>query len=254
VSTLLLTLSAPVQSWGASSRFTERQTRHEPTKSAVIGLLAAALGRRRADSVEDLLHLKFGVRIDQPGVLMRDFHTAHRTPPIPRHLAGWPRSRADHQGSSMPLSNRYYLCDAVFLAGLEAERPLLDGLADALLHPTFPLYLGRRSCVPSGRLLAGLVDQGLVEALRQFPWQALSWHRRGQPDQVALELIHDVLPDDGNGLPKETVRDLPQSFSPARREYGWRDVVHDTPVVVSNPDGRQATPAGPDWLEALGGL
>ena len=76
MSTLLLRLAAPIQSWGNDSRFEVRRTGKEPTKSGVIGLLAAALGRSRADSLDDLCSLRFGVRVDQEGQLLRDFHTA----------------------------------------------------------------------------------------------------------------------------------------------------------------------------------
>ena len=78
MSTLLLRLAAPMQAWGSDSRFEVRRTGREPTKSGVIGLLAAALGRSRADSVADLCRLRLGVRVDQEGRLLRDFHTAHQ--------------------------------------------------------------------------------------------------------------------------------------------------------------------------------
>jgi len=217
VSTLLLRLAGPLQAWGSeNSRFAERQTRQEPTKSAVIGLIAAAQGRRRCDPVEDLLRLQFGVRIDQPGVVIRDFHTAHNA-----------------KGESMPLTNRYYLCDAIFIAGLSAGRGLLEGLADALTHPVFPLFLGRRSCVPSGKLVQGIVDEDLGAALRNHPWQAASWYQqklRRQGRSVELELLRDRLSDEDQPDIVETVRDLPLSFSPNRRDYGWRDVVHEERV------------------------
>ena len=103
MSTLLLRLAAPMQAWGSDSRFEVRRTGREPTKSGVIGLLAAALGRSRADSIDDLCQLRFGVRVDQEGQLLRDFHTAH-------------------QGTKTAyVTQRYYLCDAVFLVGLESE-------------------------------------------------------------------------------------------------------------------------------------
>ena len=126
---LLLRLAGPMQAWGVRSRFTVRSTELAPTKSGVIGMLAAAVGRRRTDPIEDLIKLRFGVRKDQPGTVIRDFHTA-------RTLDG---------RSSMPLSNRYYLADAVFLAGIEGDEALLEGIDEALRHPAFPLYLGRRS-------------------------------------------------------------------------------------------------------------
>ena len=77
MATLLLRLAAPLQSWGVSSKFEIRETTKEPTKSGVIGLVAAALGRSRDESVEDLSCLKFGVRIDQEGELLRDFQMVH---------------------------------------------------------------------------------------------------------------------------------------------------------------------------------
>ncbi len=63
---LVLRLAGPMQSWGGRSQFNRRDTLTEPTKSGLIGLLAAAQGRRRQDSIEDLLGLTFGVRTDQP--------------------------------------------------------------------------------------------------------------------------------------------------------------------------------------------
>lgn len=139
MSTLLLELAGPQQSWGDSSRFTQRQTRPEPTKSGVVGLFAAALGRRRTDPIEDLAALTFGVRTDQPGRLERDFQTE----------IDW------RNGKSRPLTHRYYLADARFLAAVEGPRELLDGLAESLRHPTFPLYLGRRAFPPQGHCAVG---------------------------------------------------------------------------------------------------
>ena len=68
MSTLLLRLAASMQAWGSDFRFEVRRTGREPTKSGVIGLLAAALGRSRADSIDDLCQLRFGVRVDQEAI------------------------------------------------------------------------------------------------------------------------------------------------------------------------------------------
>jgi CRISPR system Cascade subunit CasD len=236
MSTLLLRLAGPLQSWGADSKFTARTTRHEPTKSAILGLIAAAEGRRRTDSIEDLLGLRFGVRIDQPGVMMRDYHTARRM--LIDKNTGHYRFN-DNGKDRMPISNRYYLSDAVFLAGLEADCSLLEGIEYALLHPQFPLYLGRRSCPPAGKIAWGIVDADLVTALRQHPWQAShSFRRTCTRGKVPLEFLRDRLPTDRGDKPWEVLQDVPLSFSQERREYGWREVVHESPVVVDNPDGR----------------
>ncbi len=240
MTTLLLRLAGPLQSWGDSSRFVRRQTRPEPTKSGVIGMLAAAQGRRRADPLEDLLGLKFGVRVDQPGRLVRDFHTVHL-----------------RDGRSAPLTYRFYLADAVFLAGVEGEAALLEGLDAALRGPQWPLYLGRRSCPPAGPVALGVRGEGLGAALSTEPWQASVWWRRRQPDVVRLDVVRDAFDAQEGG---DVVRDEPISFDPVRREYGWRTVVQDDQVEVANPDARRpmaGAGAGDrihEPFDALGGL
>lgn len=212
---LLLRLAAPMQSWGDSSRFVRRQTRPEPTKSGVLGLLAAAQGRRRSDEIEDLAELTFGVRIDQPGRLIRDFHTAHT-----------------HQGHSMPLSYRFYLGDALFLAAVQGERELLTSLDRALRHPTFPLYLGRRSCPPVGPVSMGVRDGTVAEVLHMQPWAASTWRQRQTHSAtVDLEIVRDAAGPHESG---EMVRDVPHSFDPVRREYRWRSVIREMVVGVAN--------------------
>ncbi len=215
MSVLLLRLAGPLQAWGDSSRFTRRTSRPEPTKSGILGLIAAAQGRRRSDPVEDLTRLRYGVRTDQPGELVRDFHTAHAA-----------------DGTSMPLSYRYYLADAVFVAGLEADRQLLEGIDEAIRSPRFPLYLGRRSCPPEGLLSLGLRDGALGDVLRAEPWHASVGHqkRHRHPD-ARLPFVRDALPGEEGD---EIVRDLPRSFDPERREYDWRAVVREPDVEVVN--------------------
>lgn len=212
---LLLRLAGPLQAWGASSRFVRRETRTEPTKSGVLGLLAAAQGRRRTDPLEDLVCLRFGVRLDQPGRLVRDFQTA-------RTLDG---------GTSMPLSYRYYLGDAVFLAALEGDGEMLEALDYALKHPSFPLYLGRRSCPPAGPVTQGIRGGTVESAFSAEPWTAARWVMRRGPVAVQREVVRDKASAEERG---EIVRDEPISFDPNRREYGWRTVVRET-VVVANP-------------------
>lgn len=234
---LLLRLAGPLQAWGDASRFARRDTGRYPTKSGVLGLLAAAGGRRRTDNIEDLTGLRFGVRVDQPGQLQRDFQTA----------INW------STGKSMPLSYRYYLADAVFVAGVEGDRDLLEALDAALINPVFPLYLGRRSCPTSGRVSLGVKDKKLESALHAEEWHAASWYRRTQAQRVDLEVVVDAEP--GSADPTETRRDVPLSFSPERREYGWREVAHRPPVVVNNPLGRPPRKvAGIGWLDTVEGV
>jgi CRISPR system Cascade subunit CasD len=222
VTVLLLRLAGPLQAWGASSRFVRRETRQEPTKSGVLGLLAAAQGRRRIDPIEDLAAMMFGVRVDQPGRLVRDFQTA-------KSLDGT---------KTMPLSYRYYLADAVFVAALEADTGLLEGLLEALRNPTFPLYLGRRSCPPAGQVAIGLRDGDITQVLHSEPWQASPWYQRTQPRLVDLPIVLDAERPDEAG---EMIRDYPISFDPGRRDYGWRCVTRSS-YRVTNGDGTTRSP------------
>lgn len=203
MSTLLLRLSGPMQSWGVSSKFNSRNTEKEPSKSGVVGMLAAALGRPRDQPVDDLAVLRFGVRSDQIGGFMRDYHTAHH--PDNEKLAY--------------ITNRHYLVDSTFLVGFEGDRELLDDLDSAVRHPYYPLYLGRRSCPPSGRISLGIRDVCLEEALSTEPWLASDWYAKKQPKEVYLDVSMDS-PDAIGYLQ----RDSPLSFSQNNRTYATRQV------------------------------
>ncbi|MFY1702208.1 type I-E CRISPR-associated protein Cas5/CasD [Micromonospora sp. WMMA1923] len=224
MSVLLLRLAGPLQSWGATSRFTRRHTEVAPTKSGVIGILAAARGLRRTDPLTELLNLDFGVRIDQPGQLLRDFQVA-------RTLDG------QH---SMPLTHRYYLSDAVFLAAIGGDRTLLDGLHEAVRRPRFPLYLGRRSCPPVAPVTLGVHPGTVTEVLGDWAWQASKRLRERGNATVPLEVLSDAPP---GAEVTETLPDQPISFDPAHRQYGWRAVTR-TRVVVPNPDSRPPVATG----------
>ncbi len=232
---LLLKLAGPLQSWGSGSRFTERGTQHEPTKSGIVGLLAAALGRRRTEPVDDLAVLRFGVRIDQPGSFEDDFQTEHKRKWDP-DSAKWVFDAS--KGGSLPLTHRHYLADAVFVAALEGDDELLRACAGALDSPAFPLFLGRRSCPPASRVLLGVSeDKTLLEALKHHPWEASARHQANwtfrDKEFVDLEVLYDKQ-SSGDGEGYDVVqRDVPVSFSQEHRRYSFRTVAHTT-VSVRN--------------------
>jgi CRISPR system Cascade subunit CasD len=216
--TLLITLAGPQQAWGSRSRFATRDTERAPTRSGVIGLVAAAMGLERTDPLDRFAALRFGVRIDRPGRVERDFQTA-------RTLDG---------KTSMPLSHRRYLADAVFLAGLESDDPaLLDEIQSALRRPRYPLYLGRRAFPPAGPIRTELVTTSLRDALRDAPVQGI-----GNGTAGALELIVDAEPGEEPDL---TLDDIPVSFDPRRRRYARRDV---RILLAPHPEGDGASDGG----------
>lgn len=219
--TLLLRLSAPIQSWGSDSVYDNRETDDMPTKSGVIGMLAAALGRKRDSSLDDLMELGFGVRIDQQGIRLNDFQITHMGEKLNANL-----------------SNRIYLSDALFLAGLSCENiDFLNDLEDALRHPKFAVFLGRRSCPPTQPLILGIRNHELYQSLLEEEWLVPEWRRQSLfrfSDELHLRIVMDDL--QGGSIKK----DVPISFSPFRREYGYRyvkempgKIVTKKPLVVS---------------------
>lgn len=197
MNTLLLRFKAPMQSWGISAKFDRRSTERVPSKSAVIGMLAGALGRKRDMPLEDLSVLRFGVRIDKEGRLIRDFQTAKNA-------------------SDAYISSRYYLADAAFLVGLEGEKELLETIENALKHPVFPIFLGRRSCPPEGRVVLGIRPDSLLNALKAEPWLANDPDR---DEKVRFVLDADVSEDESYIL-----RDHPVSFDQRQRKFAFRRV------------------------------
>lgn len=195
MSTLLLRFAGPMQAWGADSRFDVCRTNREPTKSGVIGLLAAALGWRRDAPLDDMEALQFGVRVDREGVLLRDFHMVR-------------------SAKTAYVTTRYYLCDAVFLTGVFSEdEALMQRLAEAVSHPAFPLFLGRRACPPEGRVFLGLREEALEEALMHEP--SLLSQQTIDPNKMTRMVLEDP-------AGPARLRDVPVSFSPFRREYRYR--------------------------------
>ncbi|MFE7598064.1 type I-E CRISPR-associated protein Cas5/CasD [Streptomyces sp. NPDC057494] len=220
---LTLRLAGPLQSWGAAARFARRTTESAPTKSGVIGLLAAAKGIQRGDDerLAKLAALRFGVRIDQPGTRLRDFQTAHH---------------AD-TGKAMPLSERFYLADAVFVAAVEGDHDLLTDLHSALKAPLYPPFLGRRSCPPAQPMEMNLhLERDLQQALSTEPWQASPWYARRQRNSptVRLAVLHDASADDDNA---DVLRDQPVSFAAEHRRHALRTVTRSE-VEVPNPHAR----------------
>jgi CRISPR system Cascade subunit CasD len=207
MNTLLLRLVGPMQSWGVQSRFGVRDSGLEPSKSGVIGLLCAALGKPRDEThpgniakpaLSEITALRMGVRVEREGILRVDYHTASNV------------LKASGGMKDTDLSNRYYLADAAFLVGLEGDDlDLLKRLDNALHHPVWQLFLGRKAFIPSEPiwLPGGLKrDLTLLDALD--PKQTPCLGRLPRPPRLRL-----IIEDPGG----ETIRsDVPVSFADRR--------------------------------------
>ncbi len=189
MSTLLLKFDPPMQSWGTELKLKDHPTDRYPSKSGVIGLVASAQGRRRDADVSDLAALKFGVRIDEQGTIINDFQVSH------------------FDEDNAKIGHREYLSDAVFTCGIEGDPKKLEEIRDALLHPAYPLFAGRRGCPVTAELVQDIVPEDLLSALTK------------NDEDKTKSIIMDT--DDADGI---AIKDVPISFSPFNRQYRYRFV------------------------------
>lgn len=236
--TLLLRLVGPMQSWGGQSRFVERDTGLEPTKSGVLGLVCAAMGVPRTDdaTLAQLGALWMGVRVDREGVVCRDYQTVGG--------GEWPGRKqygvikADGAAPDTVVSTRYYLSDAAFLVALGGARDWLERVQAALRSPIWPLFLGRKAFPPSEPvwLPEGVLEIGPIEALSSF--RLIAEPRRGtREDEVGLRLRAVIECNRTEGQPR---MDQPISFAPDRRRFTVRYVKTqwiDGTQLAESPNG-----------------
>ncbi|MGW1177416.1 type I-E CRISPR-associated protein Cas5/CasD [Kitasatospora sp. NPDC002543] len=250
---LLLRFAAPLQSWGETSKFNERDTARFPTRSGVIGLLAAALGRKRDEGIGDLATLSLTVRADRPGVVLRDLHTVGGGLPAARTVTTAEGKKRSGTTATL-LSHRYYLTDAAFTAVVTAAPEHLDEWARALRNPHWPPYLGRRSCPPEGPLLLGLVDDPLhhlvhLPIARRARAGDRNVHVVFHGDQPLDRLGDHPRPgsDDGS-TPVGEITDDPVDFHPRRRSYRARPRYQRTLTLPAE----RCRGLGTGYLSALG--
>lgn len=154
--TLLFRLQGLLQSWGTGPG-SVRTTSPLPTRSGLLGLVSAAMGE---DSTERVSHLKVGVRVDKPGLIVADFQTGRNV--VVGNGKAFKRS---------VLTQKHYIADGAFLAGLTGDPVLLEAVWHYLADPVYPPYLGRTRCPPSPPVFLpdGLTAASLPEALQTYP-------------------------------------------------------------------------------------
>jgi CRISPR system Cascade subunit CasD len=232
--TLVLRLAGPLQSWGIAGQFGRRDTHTQPTKSGVVGMIAACLGRERGADIADLTSLLMGVRVDQPGTLLEDYHTISRTDGSTLPTASG-RSKPDLTAETW----RWYLADAVFLVTLTGEGILLGVIAEAIDHPVYAPALGRRSCAPTGRLNLGVHERDAETLLAEWPWEAGAVQLEKHTETPTL----DATIEDTNG--DDLIPDAPNSYAPLQRRFGNRRIRHFT-VQPPHPTPETVAPQQPD--------
>lgn len=209
---LALRLEGPLQSWGFDSQYNRRNTGLMPTKSAIAGMCCAALGLPRGSAEEQQFLVLFGtVRMTSIAIpcmgakkelsvrRLQDYHTVQNT------------KTAEGKTKDCQITHRQYLTDASFGVILEGTGPLLAKIADALGNPVWGIWFGRKTCIPTAPVLAGLKDN-LGDALRlligEKPLE--SFTRQEEVENFA----------EG----RDTLPDLPVSFATERRMFSPRRV------------------------------
>jgi len=258
--TLLLRLAGPMQSWGTSSRLQLRRTDAYPSKSGVLGLLLCAKGVRREDSpreLEVLASLVMGVRIDRPGVLGWDYHTAGAGIGVRKAEGGVKKTASTREYETL-VSRRQYLFDASFLVALQGATEHIASCVQALEDPVWPIFLGRKSCPPAEPVLSGSANHGTVaEALAAVPWRPRTATEAPKDGSTTRTLDTFVEHLQGTPPPHDArlVHDVPREFG--FHSHGPRFVVGSKVTVpIGSPTaditarpGHWRDPYGPGWEE-----
>ncbi len=173
---LCLVLEAPLVAFGGETIDNLGVTREFPALSMVTGLIANALGWDRSETArhERLQErLRLGSVLRRQGHRLRDFQTAQ----LHSDDRGWtthghPEERGGGAGTYLGPHLRYrdFHADRITQVVLRLEpadeAPTLDEVAVALDRPQRPLFIGRKPCIPSRRLVDGWVDvSNVLEAL-----------------------------------------------------------------------------------------
>ncbi len=217
---LALRLQGPLQSWGFDSQYSRRNTGLMPTKSAVAGMCCAALGFGRGRAEEQTFLADFAAvrmtTIAIPRVVESKFaNTARKMTLSVRRLQDYHTvqntKKADGGMKDCHITYRQYLTDASFGVLIEGNAALLTRIADALADPKWGVWLGRKTCVPSAPVLAGLCDlrnEALKLLIGQQPLESFT----RQEDAESFAEGRDSLPDQ------------PVSFASDRRMFAPRRV------------------------------
>jgi CRISPR system Cascade subunit CasD len=214
---LALLLDGPMQSWGFASRFTRRTTALHPTKSGVVGLLAAALGIDKygpdeAAGIACLAALQCttvtlpkqrGER-ELPILRLSDYQT----------IGGgydddeWMKRPRAASGAKLDtvLSERHYLLDARFGVLLEGAAAWLEEVATKLRNPTWGVWLGRKCCIPAAPLLVG------VGCDRDAGWLLLLKAAGLAESRLLTEFDHVIEGEAVEGLDAEWLNDTPVAY------------------------------------------
>lgn len=190
---LVFRLYGPMASWGEIAVGEDRHSALYPSRSALLGLLGAALGIERDDDLGQAALTNgylFGVKLHNSGFPLRDFHTVQ--PPYESKKLRYRTRRQEvtlvpRDQLTTLLTTREYVCDSFATVAVVAQADAFHSLAEvvaALQKPVFPLYLGRKSCplaLPLAAKVAEFADlKAALDAFDADPLPELVAHVKEQ--------------------------------------------------------------------------
>jgi len=236
---LALYLRAPLQSWGAASKFGDRGTLDAPTRSGLLGMIAAACGIDKNDEARDrewlerarTAKLSLIVLAFRRGDRMTDYHTvgARYDKDDPWQKRMIPTKAEDGSPKKDPtVTHRDYLTDSVFGAVISGDDELVAEMAEGLSNPVWGVWFGRKSCIPTEPILVGVFesDDAAKDAIKERFRRSLE-RGKGKVAGVEGESVAFSVVEASAGEAEEMILDVPVSFT--RREYHARRIAHVLP-------------------------
>lgn len=177
---LVIRLYAPLVSWGEIAVGDIRHSAVHPSRSALLGLLGAALGIERTDNLRQKSlseSFRFGIWLQAIGGGLRDYHTIQFGKEKRGQVFYTRRDELFGEKIDARISHREYRSESVSVVAIEALPNAITGLKDlalALKQPRFTLYLGRKSCPLAEPLLPQIIEaENLKQAFEKASFPSL---------------------------------------------------------------------------------
>ena len=214
---IILRLEGILQSWGENSKWNKRTTARFPTKSAITGMIGCAMGlpRESAELAKIAERINLGIRADRIGSVMNDYQTVQGMPDL--YTADGKK-----RNNNTLVTPREYLCDASFLVVIETEEDIANSIINAFNDPVWPIYLGRKNCIPSRPVLEAVKKQ----------YTNVFYELKTYPKELRSDLNNEYEIDQKTVATESYSRaDLTVGFRRFRKRTIWHGLLKEVPYV-----------------------
>ncbi len=174
-----------MSAYGLQTFDVHRKVNHFPTRSAVMGLLGAALGIKR-DQHEKLYalsyKLKIAVQVNNAGQKIVDYHTVQNF-----------RSPMGKIQKGTKPTYREYWCDSEYSFAITADDETIGLLGAKVKSPVFMLFQGRKSCPLTRPLFEDIVNnENPANALKESDGLGQIFSDVSGEHQIATIQVRDL--------------------------------------------------------------